>query len=104
MDTTKIKAALEEKLKELEERARRIQKDLSAKPNQDWNENAMESEGDEVLANLGEATVEDIRDIKLALSRIENGEYGNCVSCHGSISHDRLLALPSATQCIKCAS
>ncbi len=86
MDTKKIKSALEAKLKELEERAEGIEKNLSAPPNPDWEENAKESEDDEVLANLGDLTTDDIRHVKLALSRIESGDYGICVSCDGKIT------------------
>ena len=37
-----------------------------------------------------------------ALERIENGTYGQCRSCSGNISKARLVAVPHATQCIKC--
>ncbi len=40
--------------------------------------------------------------IEQALLRIENGSYGRCESCGGSISPERLEALPYATQCIRC--
>lgn len=103
MDTKKIKSALEAKLKELEERAEGIEANLSAAPNPDWEENAKESEDDEVLANLGDVTTDDIRHVKLALSRIKSGDYGICVSCDGKIGTERLQALPYATECIKCA-
>jgi DnaK suppressor protein len=37
-----------------------------------------------------------------ALSRIEQGTYGVCVSCGHPISEERLAAIPWATQCIGC--
>ena len=37
-----------------------------------------------------------------ALGRIDEGTYGNCVSCGKPIAEDRLAAIPWATQCIDC--
>jgi DnaK suppressor protein len=37
-----------------------------------------------------------------ALSRIEQGTYGTCVSCRKPISDERLAAIPWATHCIDC--
>jgi DnaK suppressor protein len=40
--------------------------------------------------------------IDSALTRIEEGSFGNCVSCGKEIGEDRLAAIPWATQCIDC--
>ncbi len=103
MDIAKIKSALEAKLKELESRAERIEGDLAAAPNSDWEENAKESEDDDVLASLGDLTLDDIQNVKLAISRINNGGYGTCLTCAGKIGSERLKALPYATECVACA-
>ncbi|MDZ7725673.1 MAG: TraR/DksA C4-type zinc finger protein [candidate division KSB1 bacterium] len=42
--------------------------------------------------------------LNLALERIEEGDFGVCVSCGEDISHDRLEAVPHARLCIKCKS
>ena len=42
--------------------------------------------------------------IKDALSRIEDGTYGQCEECGARITKTRLNAIPYATLCIKCAS
>ncbi len=99
----KLKAALEAKLNELMNRAEDIEGALSNPGNSDWEENALESENDEVLAGVGDLTKDEIHEIKLALSRIESGQYGKCSSCGEDISKERLAALPFATTCIKCA-
>ena len=91
------------KLTELEARAEGIEADLSATPNSDWEENAKESEDDDVLQSLGDLTMDDIQHVKLAISRIDSGKYGICTSCNEEIGADRLKVLPYATQCIKCA-
>lgn len=40
--------------------------------------------------------------IRLALQRIEDGSYGTCEDCGGSIGFERLEAIPEATHCIDC--
>jgi DnaK suppressor protein len=44
-----------------------------------------------------------IQKIDAALSRLEAGEYGDCVECGGEISVKRLHVDPAAAFCIKCA-
>ena len=39
-----------------------------------------------------------------ALTRIENGSYGRCEKCGGTIPKSRLDAIPYAAQCVQCAS
>ncbi len=39
-----------------------------------------------------------------ALERLETGEYGVCVNCGRPIAVERLLARPTATTCIECAT
>lgn len=43
-----------------------------------------------------------LRKIKVALDRIQQGEYGACESCGNPISYQRLMARPVATLCIDC--
>lgn len=40
--------------------------------------------------------------VERALEKIHHGTYGRCDRCGGEISHERLDALPWATQCIRC--
>jgi len=102
-DIAVIKARLEEQLKELLMRAQGIEDSLSTPGSRDWEENAVESEDDEVLSTVGNVTKQEINDIRLALSRIESGHYGKCISCGQAISKERLTAMPYATKCIRCA-
>ena len=63
------------------------------------------SDLEELATNEG-MEVKNIREdeqILAALRRIEAGEYGVCSGCGGDIAPARLAALPTATQCIKCA-
>lgn len=43
-----------------------------------------------------------IQSIRLALDRINAGEYGTCLRCEGEISTKRLQAIPWAGYCIRC--
>ena len=40
--------------------------------------------------------------IENALKRLDDGTYGFCVQCQGSIAPARLEALPAARLCIRC--
>lgn len=41
--------------------------------------------------------------IKAALFRMKKGSYGKCEKCGQSIESVRLLAMPTATLCLKCS-
>jgi len=99
-----IKSRLEAKLKELEDRAQRIDYRLSDPGVADWEENAALHSNDEVLASLGQLTEKDIHEIRHALHRIESGAYGICVVCGKEIPRERLDALPFTCKCVACAS
>lgn len=103
VDYSAVKEALEAKLAELLDRAADIESTLSDPGNSDWEENALESAGDEVLARVGDVTKNEIQEIRRALNLIESGQYGKCTACGKEISKERLEAVPYATKCIKCA-
>jgi DnaK suppressor protein len=43
-----------------------------------------------------------LRDVKDALRRIHDGEFGICMDCESAISPKRLAAVPWAARCIQC--
>jgi DnaK suppressor protein len=45
-----------------------------------------------------------LEDIKVALQKLDDGTYGRCEGCGGSIAEARLEAMPAARLCITCAS
>lgn len=47
---------------------------------------------------------DEMRRIEAALSRIDEGEYGFCISCGEEIAAKRLAADPTIPTCIACAS
>ncbi|MFN2451165.1 MAG: TraR/DksA family transcriptional regulator [Candidatus Dormibacteria bacterium] len=47
---------------------------------------------------------ETVREIDLAIARLDAGRYGRCVSCGAPIPAERLTALPWAALCVPCSS
>lgn len=103
-DVAKFQAMLLKRLSELDIRLHEIEAELDAPHSKDWEELAVEREGEEVLESLGNAGQEEIRGIRAALQRIRDGEYGFCVKCGDEISDERLTVLPAAPLCKNCAS
>jgi RNA polymerase-binding transcription factor DksA len=100
---SKVKSQLQSKLKSLYPRALEIENILSDQGSSDSKENAIEMENDEAWAAVGQVTKDEIREIRLALRRIERGDYGKCESCGKAIPQERLDALPWTAYCIGCA-
>lgn len=92
------------RLKELDSRLHSIETALEQTPSKDWDEAAIEREGDEVLEHLGQAGQDEIRRIQAALQRMRLGEYGDCVRCGEPISEERLDILPATPLCRDCAA
>jgi DnaK suppressor protein len=105
VDYRKYKEILTQKAEELRQRvsARSVSQavsreacpadegDLSQRSHEEWlfiNRNTLES-------NL-------LRELVLALRRLEEEEYGVCLSCEQPISSKRLDALPWASYCVVC--
>jgi RNA polymerase-binding transcription factor DksA len=72
---------------------------------------------DEGFADSGQVTAErgevealagtlrdTLQEIDTALTKLEQGTYGQCEMCGGPIAEARLEAMPAARQCIGCAS
>lgn len=115
-------------LKELKEKLEKgkgnLEKDLSSfakkdeKPAGDWDTKyphfnggaggqRLEEAADEVEEYTSRLPVEfsletRLRDINLALKKIEKGQYGQCENCEKKIKEKRLKVLPAARVCMKC--
>ena len=103
-DTTTLHDQLKHRQNELNSRIENLKKDAARKASADWSEQAQERENDEVIDALGNSALVELQQIHHALDRMEQGEYGICVDCGENIPEPRLLAMPYALQCIKCAS
>lgn len=97
------KAQLMARLADLSSRLESIETELDSHTSADWEELAVEREGDEVLESMGLSGQQEIRMIEAALQRIENGEYGYCAKCGEKISEERLDVLPYTPFCKACA-
>ncbi len=94
---------LTKRLNELEARLGKIEHDLDETPSPDFEERASERENDEVLEGLGSSDLAEIRMIRAALDRMDEGEYGYCVTCGEPIAEERLEIVPHAAKCARCA-
>ena len=106
-ENDKLKQPLIERLAVLEARVGRIADDLRHESNpleQDFEEQATQREGEEVLGALDEAGRRELDSIRTALARIEAGSYGICRRCREPIAAARLSVLPTALECVDCAA
>lgn len=98
------KKRLLQRLRELGQRIETIEAELQAPHSKDWDDMAIEREGDEVLDRLGAAGQSEVARITCALKRMSAGTYGICVSCGEPISESRLDSLPDTPLCRECAA
>lgn len=99
----KIREQLEARLQNLNQRIDEIEGDLRTAPSADFEEQATETEGDQVLEGVEDSARIEAQQIHSALQRIAEGSYGECMTCGEPIGEQRLEALPYALQCINCA-
>jgi RNA polymerase-binding transcription factor DksA len=99
----RYKVALEGRLRELDARLEVIDDELAAHHSPDWEDLAVEREGDEVLEATGNAGLVEIAQIRQALARIAKGTYGQCSRCGDEIAEARLDVLPWTPFCRSCA-
>lgn len=105
-DYSRQREQLTKLLNHLTRRTAAIQHDLrrlDGPLSRDWEEQSIELENDEVLAGLARQGPQQIAQIRAALQRMDEGEYGVCTSCHKPIAPARLDVLPYATTCVRCA-
>ena len=103
VDTARYRAILESRREELTERLREIDDALDSHQSKDWEELATEREGDEVLEGMGSSGKAEIAKIEAALQRMDEGEFGYCVSCGEEIAAERLDVVPYTPFCRNCA-
>lgn len=107
MNLDQIRSDLQQRLAELIERRDRVarhtrHRDEPLPP--DFADQAVELGNAGTLVALDAELNREIRQIELALRRIEEGTYGACSGCGAKIGEPRLQALPDANLCIECAS
>jgi DnaK suppressor protein len=111
MDTSQL-STFRELLEEQREVLRKQLSDMGADPDADSIEGMdfdfgfadsaqSTAERNKVLAVV-ERLRENLRDVDVALSKIEKGTYGVCERCGEPISPERLEAIPYARLCVSC--
>src|SRR5690349_16879949 len=100
---THLQQRLEARLGEILKRIDRIERDIRKTPERDWVEQATAAENDQVLEGLDDITRAEALDIRRALRRMAQGDYGFCTACREPIEERRLFAAPTAERCVYCA-
>ncbi len=101
------KRLLEEKAKILErylakeETQQRLEEE--SKEPRDWEDIGQMTYTEELLDNLSQIEINTLKEIDLALKKIENGSYGICENCGVEIPFERLCAIPWTRYCAGCA-
>ena len=99
-----ISKALRARLSELTGRVTEIDSELRKPLSADSEERATDLENQDALEGIENSEIQEIRQIKEALKRISEGNYGVCAKCGADIDPKRLKALLTATRCISCAA
>jgi DnaK suppressor protein len=100
-----IRSVLAQRHRALTNRSERIHHTLhrQGEPiSADFAEQALQTENDEPLEVIDDATRAQLRAVNDAIRRIDAGAYGSCRICDRLISTARLEAIPYATTCVDC--
>lgn len=68
----------------------------------DAQDDSWAEERDEELQAAMRHDRSELADIKQALGRLHNGNYGVCIDCGAAIGYARLEAYPTAKRCLSC--
>ena len=107
MNTEKIKNELTKKLIQQQTVLKSATDDAESirRPHcRDLWEIAEETERAVIVDNTLQQTQQNIKQIEIALSKIEKGDYGFCEQCGDDISPRRLSIVPEAAYCQSCQS
>ena len=95
-----LKADLEARLSRYQAHQRREAGALE----KDFEEQASQTQNDEVVDSLEAETRAELQQIVHALERIDQGAGNECEQCGNDIDPRRLQVLPYTTVCVDCAS
>ncbi|OQA53081.1 MAG: RNA polymerase-binding transcription factor DksA [candidate division WS2 bacterium ADurb.Bin280] len=90
--------------KKIRESIERIEKDIEKREKYSdiggsSDDNALEFEAFEENLALGKSENKKLQELKAALKKLENKEYGICAKCKGKIEEARLKLYPEAVYC-----
>ncbi|MBH0085853.1 TraR/DksA C4-type zinc finger protein [Psychrobacter sp. SCQQ22] len=92
-----LKNEYETRIDKIEDHIKNPQDDL----NEHWDDQAISYRQNDMRKNLMGEARQSLIYVDNALSRIENGTYGECEVCGKQIEVQRLEALPYATLCME---
>lgn len=92
-----LKDEYENRIGKIEDHIQNPQDDL----NEHWEDQAISYRQNDMRKNLMGEARQSLIYVENALSRIENGTYGECEVCGKQIEEQRLEALPYATLCME---
>lgn len=95
-----LKEEYENRIDKIEDHIQNPQDDL----NEHWEDQAISYRQNDMRQNLKSEARQSLIYVENALSRIENGTYGECEVCGEPIEAQRLEALPYATLCMEHAA
>lgn len=95
-----LKEEYETRIDKIEDHIQNPQDDL----NEHWEDQAISYRQNDMRQNLKSEAQQNLIYVENALSRIENGTYGECEVCGEPIEEQRLEALPYATLCMEHAA
>lgn len=96
----KLKEEYETRIDKIDDHTQNPQDDL----NDHWEDQAISYRQNDMRQSLKQEARQNLIYVENALSRIENGTYGECEVCGEQIEEQRLEALPYATLCMKHAA
>lgn len=101
-----VRERLLRRRQELLGRMDRIGADMRREPeplSPDSADQAIQRVNDDVLVSIGRAAAEELPQLDAALRRLDENRYGVCESCGFQIEKSRLLSVPYALRCSRCA-
>jgi DnaK suppressor protein len=103
MSQRRLRQRLLQKKQDLTARLERISNNLQRGLDPDSEERAKQLEDRDVVDTLGKEAQLELQQIAATLRRMDDGQFGICAGCGGSIKDARLEAYPYATECVDCA-
>ena len=103
-DTEALRDQLKKQAEEMRGRIDRIRQAERAETAEGQTDTAHLWENADLRADELDEAVGELRDIDAALSRLDEGTYGVCVTCGKPIAEERLEFLPVTTVCASCAT
>lgn len=101
---TKIMDELEEELETAQKTLQKVDTQLQDNPDAGLGEGATGFHSWEMALARRDRVRRQIEELQATLARIQDNNYGRCVTCGRAIDPERLEILPTTTQCARCAN